>query len=87
MQRGKTTIFFLDGPYLLNLESPSSFIKGFFVPSLVEIDPVVMEKKILINFINVFSLFRFYLPLEKYVALHFNIIESPLSKDAFTMFG
>ena len=80
---GKTTIFFLEGPYLLNLESPSSFIKGFFVPSFVEIDPVVLEKKIFINFNNVFSLFRFYLPLEKGVALHLNKIESPLPKDAF----
>ena len=38
--------------------------KGRIVFSLVEIGPVVLEKKIL-NFVNVFSLFRKYLPLKK----------------------
>ena len=36
--------------------SPSAFTQRYFVPSLVEISPVVLEKKIL-NFINVFSPF------------------------------
>ena len=44
--------------------------------SLVEIGPVVLEKKIF-NFVNVFSLFHNYLPLEKGGALHLNKIESP----------
>ena len=35
------------------------------MPSLVEIGPVVQEKKIYFNFVNVFLLFRIYLPLEK----------------------
>ena len=35
-----------------------------------------------LNFVNVFSLFRNHLPLEKGVALHLNKFESPLSKDA-----
>ena len=35
-----------------------------------------------LNFIDVFSLFRNYLPLEKRVALHLNKLESPSSKDA-----
>ena len=36
-----------------------------------------------LNFVNVFSLFCNYLPLEKGGALHLNKFESPLSKDAF----
>ena len=35
--------------------------QGCFVPSLVEIGPVVLKKKIFPNFVNVFSLFRKYL--------------------------
>ena len=39
------------------------FTQGCFVPSLVEIDPVVPEKHFFfINFLNVFSLFRNCLP-------------------------
>ena len=55
------------------------FFQGCFVLSLVEIGTVGLEKKIL-NFINVFSLFRYYLPLEKSVAFHLNIIEFPSPK-------
>ena len=36
----------------------------------------------LLNLVNVFSLFRNYLPLEKGVTLHLNKLESPLPKDA-----
>ena len=35
-----------------------------------------------LNFVNVFSLFHNYLPLEKGVALHLNKLESPSLKDA-----
>ena len=35
------------------------------------------------NFVNVFSLFRYYLPLEKGGVLHLNKLEFPLPKDAF----
>ena len=35
-----------------------------------------------LNFLNVFSLFRNYLPLEKGRALHLNKLESPSPKDA-----
>ena len=35
-----------------------------------------------LNFVNVFSLFRNYLPLEKGMALHLNKLESPSPKDA-----
>ena len=51
------------------------------MPSLVEIDPVVLEKKIF-NFINIFSLFRNYLPMEKGGAHHLIKLESPLPEDA-----
>ena len=45
------------------------------VSNLVLIGTLVLVKKIL-NFMNVFSLLRNYLPLEKGVALHLNILES-----------
>ena len=51
------------------------------MPSLVEIGPVVMEKRIL-NVINVFFLFPNYIPLEKDRALHLKKLESPSPKDA-----
>ena len=37
-----------------------------------EIGSMFLEKKILFNFVNVFSLFRNYLPVEKGGALHLN---------------
>ena len=40
-------------------------------------------RKRCLNFVNVFALFHYYLPLELGVALHLNKIESPLPKDAF----
>ena len=45
--------------------------QGCFLPSLVEIGPVVLEK-----FINVFSLFHYYLPSEKGVVPYLNKSES-----------
>ena len=51
------------------------------MPSLVEIGSVVLEKKIF-NFVNVFSLIRNYLPLEKGGVLHLNKLECPSPKDA-----
>ena len=54
------------------------------MPSLVEIGHVFLEKKIILNFVNVFSLFRNYLPLEKGRALHLNKLESPSPGDTFT---
>ena len=47
--------------------------------SLVEISPVFLEK--IFNFVNIFSLFCFYLPLEKVVVLHLKKIESSSPKD------
>ena len=52
------------------------------MPSLVEIGSVVLDKKIFFNFVNLFSLFGNYLPLEKGGALHLNKLESPSPKDA-----
>ena len=67
------------------------------MPSLVEIGPVVLEKTIFkfrqcvfsgtreedfLIFVNVFSLFRYYLPLEKGWALHLKRLESSSHKNA-----
>ena len=46
--------------------------------SLVEIGPLILKKK----FVNVFSLFPYYFPLEKGVTLHLRKLESPSPKDA-----
>ena len=59
------------------------FTQGCIVHILVEIGSVVLEKNIFFfNFVNVFSLFCYYLPLEEDRALHLNKIEIPSSKDA-----
>ena len=58
------------------------FTQGCFVPRLVEICPVVLEKEILKFRKCVFSLFHNYLPLEKGWALHLNKPKSPSPKDA-----
>ena len=54
--------------------------QGCFVSSLVDISPVVLEKK-KFNFVNFFSLLRNYLLLEKDVALLLNKLESLSLKD------
>ena len=46
------------------------------MPSLVEIGPVILEKKIFFNFVNVFLLFHNYFPLEKDRAPHLKKLES-----------
>ena len=50
------------------------------MPSLVEIGPVVLERRFL-KFVNVFLQFRNYLLLEKGGGLYLNKFESPLPKD------
>ena len=55
--------------------------QGCFVQKLVENGSVVLEKKIF-DFVNVFSLFHYYLPLEKGGALHLNKNKSPSRRDA-----
>ena len=52
------------------------------MPSLVEIGPVVLERKIL-NVVNLFLLFPNYLTFRKSVALHLNKLESPYHSDDF----
>ena len=52
-------------------------IQGCFVPCLVEIGPVVLEKKIFKYF-----QYNFTISLLSHVALHLNKLESPPSKDA-----
>ena len=52
------------------------------MPNLVEICLKFLEKRILFYFVNVFSLFRNYLPLEKGRVLHLCKLESPSPKDA-----
>ena len=47
--------------------------------NLVEIGPAVLEK--IFKLVNVFSLFRNYLPLIKSGALHLNKLDAPLPKD------
>ena len=70
--------------HLNKLESTSP--KYALGQDLVEISPVVVEKKIL-NFVNVFSLFRNYFPLEKGGALHLNKLESSSPRVALCQFG
>ena len=55
------------------------------MPSLVEILPVVLGKKIFLNFFNDYLLFRnyMYLSLEKGVSLLLNKLEFSSPKDAF----
>ena len=52
------------------------------VTNLVEIGPEVFEKNILLNLVDVFSVFRNYLPLEEGVAIHLNKPESTSPNDA-----
>ena len=56
------------------------------MPSLAEIGSVVLEKKIFLNGVSVFSLFRNYLPLEQDMALYLKKLESPSPKDILCQF-
>ena len=57
------------------------FTQGCFVPSLIEIVPVILEKKIF-KFRQFILLFRSHLPLKKGIALHLNKHEYSSPKDA-----
>ena len=61
--------------------------KRWFVSSLVESGPVVLETCESHQYIPVFSLFRYYLSLEKGIVLHLKNIESPIWKDVFAKVG
>ena len=65
--------------HLYKLESPSS--KDALWQVLFKLVQWFLRRKFL-NFVNVFLLFRNYLPLEKGMTLHFNKLESPSPKDA-----
>ena len=67
----------INGPFIYK----NPFTQGCFVTTLVKIAPVILEK-CFFNFVKVFSLFCYYLPLEKGVALHLNKFESLSPKDA-----
>ena len=64
------------------LESPSP--KDAFCKVWLKLAQWLWRRRFL-NFVNLFSLIRNYLPLEKGVALHLNKIESPLLKDALSL--
>ena len=57
------------------------FTKICLGSSFIEMGPVVLEK-ISFKFVNVFLLFRNYLPLKRGVVLHLNKFEFHLPKDA-----
>ena len=63
-------------------ESPSP--KDALCQGLVNIGPVVLQK--ILYYINVFSLFRYYLSLEKGVDIHLNILEFVSPKAALRQF-
>ena len=59
--------------------------QGCFVLSLYKIGPVILEKKLFFfNFVNVYWLFRNYLPIEKGGALH---LKKKLESMFCTKFG
>ena len=59
------------------------FIQRYCVLSLIEIGPVVLEKKIFkFRQCNFAILLKYYLPLEKGGAIHLNKLESPSPKNA-----
>ena len=60
-------------PWILKI----SIAKGCFVLSLVEIGPVIIEKKIFKDFVKVISLFCNYLPLKKGRAINLNKLLIP----------
>ena len=56
--------------------------------SLDKIGPVVLNKKIIfVNFVNVFSLFRYYLPLEKVEVLHWKTLNFIHQRMLYVKFG
>jgi hypothetical protein len=55
--------------------------QGWFMPSLVKIGPVVLEKKIFKWARPIFTFFLDYLPLEEDLALYLNKLEFPSHKN------
>ena len=59
------------------------------MPSLIEIGPVILEKKILKFRQCIFTILLFcsYIPLKNCVVVHLNKFESPSPKDALCQYG
>ena len=68
---------------LLCEQSYISVIQGYFVPSLVEIDSVVLVKKIFKNLVNVFSLYCCNLPFYKGLVRSFKKKLIPFTQGCF----
>jgi hypothetical protein len=51
------------------------------VPSLIQFSLLVLKKKIFFKIFSAFSLFRYYLPLERVYPRLLNKLESPSPKD------
>ena len=66
--------------HLNKLECPSS--KDALLQVWLKLDGWFWRRRFLKNFVNVFSLFCNFIPVEKGEALHLNKLESPLPKDA-----
>jgi hypothetical protein len=64
--------------YLNKLEFPSP--KDNLYPFRLNLALWFWRKRFFFNF-NVFSLFRYYLPLDKGILLYLNKLEFPLTKD------
>ena len=65
-----------------SFEQPSiPFTQACFVPSLEASTQWLLRTRFL-KFVNVFSLFRYYLSLENNMSLHLNKLESPSPMDA-----
>ena len=87
IRRRTTHYLLLDNcviPFLNKFETPSP--KGALCQVWLKLAEWFWRRGFL-NSVNVFSVLRNYLPLEKGMALRFNKLESPLAKHAFAKFG
>ena len=60
-------------------------MQEWFLLSLLEIDSLVLKKKIFLNFVNVFSQFRNDLPLRKGVYPLFEQTRIPFTQECFVL--
>jgi hypothetical protein len=63
------------GPLFIQFRIP--FTQGWFIPSLIEISLLVLEK----NILKIFNVFLLFCYLEKGNPFHLNNLESPPPKD------
>jgi hypothetical protein len=71
------------GPLFEQFRIP--FTQGWFMPSLIEIGLLILER--FLKIFSVFLLFCDYLPLEKGNPLHLNNLESPSPRTICIKFG